>query len=237
MTLLEVSDLHIRYGSSHVVRGVSLSLLHGQVLAVFGRNGVGKTSLVHGISGLARPSAGTVTLDGEELTALPPHEIARVGVSLVPQGRRVMGSLTVEENLMLAMVAPSKKGPAAWNLDEVYELLPRLAERRRLSGTSLSGGEQQMLAIGRALLRRPRVLLMDEPSEGLAPIVVEAVGDLCLELKSRSMSFLIIEQNLGLGLRVADQVVVMDHGQVAFAGTTDEFRADRDRAERLLGVV
>ncbi|MTV25716.1 ABC transporter ATP-binding protein [Nitriliruptoraceae bacterium ZYF776] len=236
-SLFEVESLHVHYGASHIVRGIDLTVERGQVVAVFGRNGVGKTTLLHAIAGLTKPSSGSIVLDGVPLAGRPAHIIARAGIALVPQGRRVMGSLTVEENLRLATLAPSADTEHPWTLELVYDLLPRLHDRRALGAKNLSGGEQQMLTIGRALLRNPRLVFMDEPSEGLAPIVIEEIARLCAKLRERSVSFVIVEQNLGLGLSVADEVVVIDHGEVVFRDSAHAFRGDRARAERLLGIV
>jgi branched-chain amino acid transport system ATP-binding protein len=227
--MLEVLDIHTFYGPSHVLHGASLFLAEGQIAAVVGRNGMGKTTLLRSIAGLTPPRLGTVRLAGREITGIPPHRVARMGLALVPQGRRIFPSLSVEENLMVAA-----RGAGAWTADAVYGVFTRLADRRRHKGNQLSGGEQQMLAIGRALMTNPRCLLMDEPSEGLAPLLVDEVGRVLLELKRGGLSVLLVEQNLPLALRVADTVHVLSKGQVVFAGTPENLRASPDVMARHL---
>lgn len=229
--LLEVRELHAHYGVSHVLQGVDLDVGADQVVALFGRNGVGKTTLVHTIMGMLRPTRGSVRFDGEELAGRAPHTIARAGLGLVPQGRRVFAPLTVEENLRIA-----QRSAGAWDLDRVYELLPRLAERRRNRGDQLSGGEQQMVAIGRALVGNPRMLLLDEPSDGLAPRIVDDIATTLEELRGLGIPALLVEQNLGMALRLADIVYVMTKAQIAYRGTAEEFRSDPKTARALLGV-
>lgn len=236
--MLEVLEIHTFYGPSHVLHGVSLSLTEGQIAAVVGRNGMGKTTLLRSIAGLTPPRQGAIRLAGREITDLPPHRIARMGLGLVPQGRRIFPSLSVEENLLVAA-----RGAGRWTVTTVYELFGRLADRRRHKGDQLSGGEQQMLAIGRALMTNPRCLLMDEPSEGLAPLLVEEVGRVLLDLKRGGLSVLLVEQNLPLALGVADAVHVLSKGQVVFAGTPGGLQAAPDvmarhlAFERTLGRV
>jgi branched-chain amino acid transport system ATP-binding protein len=216
-----------------VLHGIDLDVPHGQVVALLGRNGVGKTTTVHAIMGMLRPSAGSIRLDGVELAGRPAHAVARAGIALVPQGRRrVFAPLTVEENLRIGL----RPVQAGWTLERVYELLPRLAERARHRGDQLSGGEQQMLAIGRALLRNPRLLLLDEPSDGLAPAVVEQVTRVLAELVAGGLSAVLVEQNLWVALELAASVCVMAKGQVVHRSTTAEFRRDPDTARALLGV-
>ncbi|MGH3356523.1 MAG: ABC transporter ATP-binding protein [Nocardioidaceae bacterium] len=231
--LLEVRDLDVHYAASHVLQGVNLDVDHGQVVALFGRNGVGKTTLVNTIMGMLRPRRGSVRFDGNELVGRPSHDIARMGVSLVPQGRRIFPTLSVEENLRVARRTAS---PGPWDLDRVFELLPRLAERRRNRGIQLSGGEQQMLAIGRALLRNPSLVLLDEPSEGLAPRLVDDIADVLTRLRDQDIPTLLVEQNLGLGVRLADTVYIMAKGSIAYSASIDTFRRDPETAHSLLGV-
>ena len=185
------------------------------------------------MAGLVAASGGTIRLEGRSIEGMPAHTIARAGIAIVPQGRRVFAPLTVEENLRLARFSP-RSGP--WNLEAIYELLPRLHERRHNRGDQLSGGEQQMLAIGRALLRNPRVLLLDEPSEGLAPLIVTQIGDLLAELRASGLAVMLVEQHLGLATRVADRVVVLDHGHVVHEATVADLRREPTRVHRLLGV-
>lgn len=231
--LLEVRDLHVHYGAGHVLQGVDLDVDHGQVVALFGRNGVGKTTLVNTIMGMIHPTSGSVRFEGTELVGLASHRVARHGVTLVPQGRRIFPTLSVEENLR---VARRTAGPGAWTLDRVYDLLPSLAARRSNRGNQLSGGEQQMVAIGRALLRNPRLVLLDEPSEGLAPRVVDDIAEVLTSLRDQDIPTLLVEQNLGLGVRLADAVCIMAKGTIAYRGTIDAFRREPETARALLGV-
>ncbi|MDR7484585.1 MAG: ABC transporter ATP-binding protein [Armatimonadota bacterium] len=229
--MLEVRDIHTYYGQSHVLHGVSLALQDGQVAAVVGRNGMGKTTLIRSIAGLTPPRRGSILFQGREISGLPPHTIARMGMALVPQGRRVFPSLSVEENLLVGA-----RRPGRWSLGSVYRLFGRLAERRHHRGHQLSGGEQQMLSIGRALMTNPHLLLLDEPSEGLAPLLVEEVAGVLTELKRLELAAVLVEQNLPLALRVADVVYVLSKGQVVFTGTPDALRADREILGRHLAL-
>lgn len=231
--LLTVNDVHVGYGGSRVVQGISFSLKAGEGLAIFGRNGVGKTTLMHSLMGLVTPISGSVRLSGKELAGQPTHQIARAGIAIVPQGRRLFPTLTVQENLTLG--ADPKRGH--WNLERIFELLPRLAERRSQRTGLMSGGEQQMVAIGRALLRNPELLLLDEPSEGLAPRVIDDIADVLGELRKEGMSLIVVEQNLELGCGLADRVLIMDIGRIIHESTVKDFRHDPDVAHRYLGVV
>lgn len=229
---LEVRGLRSGYQGGVVLDGVDLDLAEGSVLAVLGRNGVGKTTLVSTLMGLLRPYDGSVRLAGEEIAGAPTDRIARHGVGLVPQGRRVFAPLTVSEHLAIA----SRRGRGAWDRERVLELLPRLGERLGHRGDQLSGGEQQMLAIARALLTNPRLLLLDEPSDGLAPAVVAQVGEVVRSLRDDGMSVLLVEQDLRLAFSVAEHVAVVQKGAVAAYCTTAEFRSRPDLAQSLLGV-
>lgn len=232
--LLEVRDLNAHYGSSHVLQGVGIDVGRDQVIALFGRNGVGKSTLIHSIMGLVRPTSGSVRLDGADLAGMPPYAIARRGIGLVPQGRRIFAPLTVEENLRIAQ----RRGAISdWSVDRVYELLPALAGRRRNRGDQLSGGEQQMLAIGRILLGGPRIMLLDEPSDGLAPRIIEQIAAVLAELRALGIPALLVEQNLRMALELADEVYIMGKGTVAYHATVDEFRHDPETARRLLGIA
>jgi branched-chain amino acid transport system ATP-binding protein len=231
--MLEVEDLHVAYGESWIVQGVSLCVADGEIAAVLGRNGVGKTTLIHAIAGLHPPRRGRVLLRGDDISRLPAHQLARRGVGLVPQGRRVFASLTVREHLQ---VAARSRGLRHWTFDKVLELFPRLAERRRHRGGELSGGEQAMLAAGRALAGNPDILLMDEPSEGLAPLLVRELGRILLELKRGGASILLIEQNLAFALRVADRVYLMSKGRIVHECAPEELRNDHETKARYLGV-
>jgi branched-chain amino acid transport system ATP-binding protein len=228
---LEVRGLRSGYQGGVVLDGIDMDLAEGSVLAVLGRNGVGKTTLVSTLMGLVRPYAGTVRLAGEDITGAPPDKIARRGVGLVPQGRRVFAPLTVAEHLAIAA-----RGAGPWDRSRVLDLLPRLGERLNHRGDQLSGGEQQMLAIGRALLTNPRLLLLDEPSDGLAPSVVAQVGAVVRSVRDQGMSVLLVEQDLRLAFSVAEHVAVVQKGRVAVHCPTEEFRSNPDLAHALLGV-
>jgi branched-chain amino acid transport system ATP-binding protein len=230
--VLAVRDLHAYYGESHVLQGVSLDVGDGESVALLGRNGAGKTTTINAIVGFVRPRGGTVHVRDRDVTAKPPHQVAAAGVALVPQGRRVFGDLTVRENLTIA----ARSNGRGWDLARVLELFPSLEQRLANRGDELSGGEQQMVAIGRALLRDPAVLLLDEPSEGLAPKLVALVGDALVRLRESGLSLLLVEQNLALATRVAQRVYVMNKGTIVFSGTTAELAAAGDVEARYLGV-
>jgi branched-chain amino acid transport system ATP-binding protein len=230
--ILEVTDVHTYYGESHVLHGVSLEVGEGEAVGLLGRNGAGKTTTLRSIVGFTPPRGGSIRFRGAELCGRPPHAIARLGLSLVPQGARVFPSLTVRENLTLAARA-SKNG---WTMQGVFERFPRLAERRDSYADTLSGGERQMLAISRALLTQPVVLLLDEPSEGLAPAVVRELGALLTELRAHRVTLLLVEQNLSLALHIVDRVYVMNKGAVVFDGTPRALLADEVLHRQYLGV-
>ena len=229
---LEVEGVHTYYGESHVLQGISLRVDPGEVLAILGRNGMGKTTLVRTIVGFTPPRQGHVRYKDTELTRLPPFRMVELGMGLVPQGRRVFPSLSVRENLDVA-----RRGTARWSLEQVYALLPRLRERAGNRANKLSGGEQQMLAIGRALMSNPDLLLMDEPTEGLAPLLVREVGRVIAELKRSGLSILLVEQNLALALSVADRVHVLSRGQIVHTGTPAELMGNEEVKARYLGVA
>jgi branched-chain amino acid transport system ATP-binding protein len=233
-TLLEVEGLNGYYGTAHVLQGVSFSM-GAEPVALIGRNGMGKSTLckaIVGLLGATGHSDGSVRLDGAELIGRPSYKIAKAGVGYVPQGRRLFESLTVDEHLQI--VGASKS--AAWTPDRVYELFPRLAERKTISGTSLSGGEQEMLSIGRALLTNPRLLIMDEPSEGLAPTVVETLIQTIKDLAEAGMGLLVVEQNLGVATALASRQLVMVAGTIATETTADALLGDPEAQKRYLGV-
>jgi branched-chain amino acid transport system ATP-binding protein len=236
--MLEVHDLHAYYALAHVLRGVSIDAADGRVVALLGRNGAGKTTLVSSVMGLppAQVRFGNIRYRGHDLVGRSPHEVARLGIGLVPQGRRIYRSLTVLEHLRVAARPPRAGAASAWDQQRVFSLFPQLAERKDLRGGALSGGEQQMLAIARALMGNPLLLLMDEPSEGLAPIVLQQLCERLLELKRAGLSIFLVEQNLGLALRLADEVHVLDRGHIVFRGNAAALGADADVKQRYLGV-
>jgi branched-chain amino acid transport system ATP-binding protein len=229
--ILRVEDIHTYYGDAYVLQGLSLDLAEGQILGILGRNGVGKTTLVNSIVGFNRPRRGRIVFKGSEITRLSSFETIRHGMGLVPQGRRVFASLTVEENLRVAQA-----GNGAWTLPRVYELFPRLEERRRQRAKTLSGGEQQMLAIARGLMTNPDCLIMDEPSEGLAPIIIQAVWHAVSKLKAQGLSILLVEQNAALALQLVDYVHVISKGRVVYSGEPDALWADDGVKSRYLGI-
>ncbi|GAA4126754.1 ABC transporter ATP-binding protein [Actinomadura keratinilytica] len=231
--LLTVSGLRAGYAGTTVLDGVDFSVPAGAVVTLLGRNGVGKTTFVHTVMGMLSPYSGSIRVGGRELAGAAAHIVARHGVAIVPQGRRVFAPLTVEENLRIAQRGSNR---GHWTVSRVYELMPRLAERRGNHGDQLSGGEQQMLAIGRALLRNPRLLLLDEPSDGLAPAVIDQIAVVLERLREEGIATVLVEQDLRLAFRLADEVAVMQKGRIVHRSTTAEFRQDRERAHALLGV-
>jgi branched-chain amino acid transport system ATP-binding protein len=233
---LAVDGLDTYYGDSHVLHGVSFSLQPGRLLGLLGRNGAGKTTCMSTIVGLLKPRRGTITLYGDAIAGLPPDDIARKGVCLVPQGRRIFRSLSVSENLMVAAHSRVGGERAGWSRDRVFELFPRLKERHAQWAGSLSGGEQQMLAIGRALMGNPRVLLMDEPSEGLAPQLVAEVGRTIAQLKAEGQCIVLVEQNIRLTLALADDIVIINTGRVVFRGNSGQIGLQDPIVSQHLGV-
>ena len=211
--MLELTDIHIYYGDSYVLQGVSLKVEDRSVVALLGRNGMGKTTTINSIIGLIQARRGSIRYKGEDLVGVKPHRIARRGIGLVPQGRRIFPSLTVEENLTMA--ARVGGGTISWTLGQVYDLFPVLADRARMGGTLLSGGEQSLLSIARALMTNPDLMLMDEPSEGLAPVMVSMVGKTIAQLKAQGLSILLVEQNLPLALNLCDHLYIMGKGVIA----------------------
>jgi branched-chain amino acid transport system ATP-binding protein len=233
---LDMSGVDAYYGDSHVLHGVSFALQPGRLLGLLGRNGAGKTTCMATIMGFLKPRRGSISLYGEPVAGLAPDAIARKGICLVPQGRRMFRTLTVRENLMVAAQTRKDGGGAGWSIDRVFQLFPRLAERHGQVAGSLSGGEQQMLAIGRALMGNPRVLLMDEPSEGLAPQLVAEVGRTIAQLKAEGQSIVLVEQNIKLTLDLADDVVIINTGRVVFSGAADRIKLDDAIVSQHLGV-
>jgi branched-chain amino acid transport system ATP-binding protein len=236
--LLEVREIHTYYGEGYVLQGISLGLQPGRIVAILGRNGMGKTTLVRSVAGLTPPRRGEVLFKGSSLRGRKPYAIAQAGVAIVPQGRRIFRSLTVRENLMLptSMLTRRKRG-GDWNVDEVMREFPQLAERADHLGNALSGGEQQMLAVGRALMANPDLILMDEPSEGLSPRLVTQIGEIMKGLRTRGHAILHVEQHLALALAVADYVYVIASGRFVFEGAPAELARDEETLHRHLGVA
>ncbi len=228
--MLDVSEIHTFYGDSHILHGVSLRVPSSTIVTVLGRNGMGKTTLIRSIVGFTPPRRGTITFRGEAIHRLTSFAIARLGIGLVPQGRRIFPSLSVEENLRVGVK------PGRWDLAGVYGLFPRLRERAAHRGFQLSGGEQQMLAIGRALMTNPNLLVLDEPSEGLAPLLVAEVARALTQLRAEGMAVLLVEQNLPMAVRLADHAYVLSKGRVVYDGAPGILWADQAKKAELLGV-
>jgi branched-chain amino acid transport system ATP-binding protein len=232
VSLLEVRSLNSYYGDSHILFDVDLRVEAHEVVALLGRNGAGKSTTLKSLMGMMHPRSGAVMLDGENLAGRKAHVIAQKGMQLVPEGRRIFGSLTVEENILLARLTADK----AWPVERVYEVFPRLGERRRSRGTDLSGGEQQMLAIARALVRGPKVLLLDEPFEGLAPVIVHDLMAVCRELVAQGQTIVLVEQNIAATLSLADRVYIINNGSIVHEGPVGEIRARPEVLTGYLGV-
>ena len=228
---LEVRDLHSHYGKSHVIQGVSLNVGAGELVTLLGRNGAGKSTTLKSIVGVVPPTGGQVSFDGQALRGQPPHRIAQRGLCLVPEDRGIFKLLTVEENLMLGQ----RKG-SPWQLDDVYRIFPRLKERRRNGGGMLSGGEQQMLSIGRALMNNPRLLMLDEPVEGLAPVIVEEIVAQLKTIKQTGLPVLLVEQNLEVCTQLADRHYIIEQGRIVYESSNADFIADTAVKDRFLGV-
>jgi branched-chain amino acid transport system ATP-binding protein len=236
---LKIDHIDAYYSDSHVLHGVSLSLKPGHVLALLGRNGAGKSTWISSIMGLVAPKNGSIKLFGQEIAGLAPETISKSGIGLVPQGRRIFPSLTVRENLVVARQrenAQDIENDKRWTLERIFGLFPRLQERQQQLAGSLSGGEQQMLALGRALMGNPRVLLLDEPSEGLAPLIVAEVGRTIARLKAEGQSIILVEQNSDLALSLADDVVILNTGRVVFAGPAVDVRNNEALIVQHLGI-
>ena len=229
--MLKVEDIHTYYGDSYVLQGISLQVPPGSVVALLGRNGMGKTTLIRSVAGLTPPRTGKVVFKGEDVTPLPDFRRMRMGIGIVPQGRWVFPSLTVQENILIGAGRPGE-----WNLAEIYKLFPRLEERSRHLGNKLSGGEQQMLAIARALMTNPDLLLMDEPTEGLAPLLVQVVADAILRLKSTGHTILLAEQNLLMALKVADFTHVLSRGRIVYSAPPQELWENELVKKNYLGI-
>ena len=232
MSLLEVSGLNSYYGDSHILFDVSLRVEKNEVVALLGRNGAGKSTTLKSLMGVVKPRAGSVKLEGMEIAGKKAHDIARVGMQLVHEDRRIFGSLNVEENIILAGLTADNK----WPLERIYDMFPRLKERRASRGTDLSGGEQQMLAIARALVRDPKIVLLDEPFEGLAPVIVQDLVRVCRSLAQAGQTIVLVEQNLAATLALASRVYIINNGHIAHEGPAAELKAQPDLLQRYLGV-
>lgn len=227
MNLIEVRDLHAHYGKSHILNGVTLDLRQGEILSLLGRNGSGRSTTLKAMMGIVPPTGGTVRLGGQDVAGSPPHVIARQGLAFVPEERLIFANLTVFENLVMG-VQPARPGTASWTMEDMYAYFPRLKERRDQKAGSLSGGEQQMLTMCRSLLGNPRAILIDEPTEGLAPRIVEVVTDVIRDIRRRGVAVLLVEQKLSMALKIADRVLVMGHGAIVFDGTPGALRERPD---------
>ena len=232
MSLLEVNGLNSYYGDSHILFDVALRVEAHEVVALLGRNGAGKSTTLKSLMGVVRPRSGAVKFDGADVAGSPAHVIARAGMQLVPEERRIFGSLNVEENIILAGLTASN----AWPLERIYAMFPRLKERRTSRGTDLSGGEQQMLAIARALVRDPKIILLDEPFEGLAPVIVRDLMAACRKLVEAGQTIVLVEQNLAATLALAQRAYIINNGHIVHEGPTAEIKADPDLLQRYLGV-
>jgi branched-chain amino acid transport system ATP-binding protein len=232
MSLLEVEGLNSYYGDSHILFDVGLRVEKNEVVALLGRNGAGKSTTLKSLMGVVTPRAGRVTFDGQDIAGKKSHTIAQAGMQLVHEERRIFGSLNVEENLILAGHTAAKR----WPLDRIYEMFPRLKERRGSRGTDLSGGEQQMLAIARALIRDPKIILLDEPFEGLAPVIVRDLMKACRDLAAAGQTIVVVEQNLAAVLALAQRVYILNNGHVAHEGSASEIKASPEILKRHIGV-
>jgi len=228
---LVAEGLHTYYGKSHILHGVSLEVAEGQITALLGRNGAGKTTTLRTLMGLTPAREGRVEIFGADATRWPTHRIAASGVGYVPEGRRIFANLSVDENLRVPL---ERAGP--WNVGRVYELFPRLAERKLSRGRQLSGGEQEMLSIGRALLLNPRLLILDEPSQGLAPLIVRDVFEIVAKMRNEGISVLLVEQNARMSLEIADRAYVLDNGAMVYSGSARDLAADEGRVKALTGA-
>jgi branched-chain amino acid transport system ATP-binding protein len=233
--LFSVKDLRVKYGNIEAVHGISFEVDEGEIVTLIGANGAGKTTTLMTISGLIPPASGSITYNGQDLLRYPPHEIVEIGISHVPEGRRIFGNLTVEENLRLAAYARTDKEVIYKDLRRVYEILPRLDERKKQLGDTLSGGEQQMLAVGRALMTRGRLMLLDEPSMGLAPILVRDIFEVLREINQQGTTVLLVEQNARMALKLAGRGYVLETGNIVLSGTSEELLANPDVRRAYLG--
>jgi branched-chain amino acid transport system ATP-binding protein len=231
MNVLEAQGLHTFYGKSHILHGVGLTVGEGEIVTLLGRNGAGKTTTMRTLMGLTPARSGSIRMLGQDTTGWPPYRVAALGVGFVPEGRRVFANLTVDENLRVPLERP---GP--FTVERVYQLFPRLQERRASRGRQLSGGEQEMLSIARALLLNPKLLMLDEPSQGLAPLIVKQVFDIVVAMRKEGISILLVEQNVRAAVEIADRAYVLEDGHVAYEGSAAEFARDEERVRALAGA-
>jgi branched-chain amino acid transport system ATP-binding protein len=236
MPVLELESVHVYYGPIHALKGVSLTVERGEIVTLLGANGAGKTTTLRAISGLIRPARGRIALEGRNIAGLPPHEIVKLGVGHVPEGRRIFPRLSVEENLALGAFTITDRQEIRRRLEEVLQLFPRLAERRRQQGGTLSGGEQQMLAIGRALMMQPRIMLLDEPSMGLAPVLVESIFQVIRRLNQQGTTILLVEQNARMALEIAHRGYVLETGSIVLEGPAVDLARDPKVQAAYLGA-
>lgn len=233
--LLRVQDVHAHYGKSHILHGVSFDVQQGEVLSLLGRNGTGRSTTLKAIMGMLTPTSGSVVLDGQELAGKPAYQIARAGIAYVPEERDIFANLTVDENLLMG-IQPKRENAPVWNVEQMFDYFPRLKERRNTLAGNLSGGEQQMLTICRSLLGNPRLILVDEPTEGLAPKIVEVVGEALEDINKRGVSIILVEQKLTIAMKISTSVCVLGHGSVVFRGKPDELLNDAQLLKNWLAV-
>jgi len=231
--MLEIKDIHTYYGTSHILFGISLNVEKGEAVCLLGRNGAGKTTTFRSIIGLTPPKTGSIKFEGQEIVGKPPYRIAQLGIGFVPDDRRIFPDLTVRQNIL---VARREKEGAAWNLDSIYALFPKLKDLETHMGNQLSGGEQQMLTVARTLMTNPQLMLLDEPGEGLAPLVVKAMGEQLGEIKKTGITMLICEHNVGLSMALSDRCYVMDKGTIRFQGTIDDLKKNEEVRKKYLMV-
>ena len=233
--MLEIKDLYVRYGMIEAIKGICFEVRDGEIVTLIGSNGAGKTTTMHAISGLLKPASGSIMLDGVELTKTPNHKIVSMGLAQVPEGRRVFAQQTVEENLLLGAYARKDKDGIQKDLEHVYDLFPRLLERKKQLAGTLSGGEQQMLAMARALMSRPKILLMDEPSMGLSPLLVKEIFHIIQDINKDGTTILLVEQNAKMALAIADRAYVLETGKISLEGTGEELSASEEVRKAYLG--
>jgi branched-chain amino acid transport system ATP-binding protein len=234
--LLEIKDLHTYYDESHVLRGISLNVDQGEIVSLLGRNGVGKSTTLKSIIGILAPRSGQILFKSRDVSGMPPHKVANLGVGYVPEDRRVFPRLTVRENLLMGIKPGQKEASDGWSVDKIYEYFPPLKARDKQKGAYLSGGEQQMLTIARALMGEPEVLLLDEPTEGLAPMIVETLEQVVTDVNNRGVAILLVEQNLRVVLRLAKRIYVISKGKIVFQGNGEELKEAREIREKYLEV-